>query len=125
MTARAGTNTIKSFTVTLPKGLRFAHSLALVRKGVSLAHRPACSPFPLRHGQLTVVFAKPQRSIALTIRRPALTETSSLIKRVRAIVKFNHAEPGARRTRLYLRLGVRLTDVKAEERIRPRGMRLS
>jgi hypothetical protein len=113
VTARKGTNPIKSFTVMLPQGLHFAQSLAKVRSGVSLAHRPKCS-LSLSHNQLVIVFKRPQRSVALTIGGPALTETSSLVKRVQAIVKFNRTKPRAKKRVLALRLGMRLTDVKAK-----------
>ena len=112
VTARTGSNPIKSFTVILPSGLHFAQSLAQLRKGVSLAHRPKYS-LSLRHGQLVVVFKRPQRSVGLTISGPALTETSSLVKRVQAIVKFNRTKPHAKKKVLELRLGMRLTDAKA------------
>jgi len=111
--ARTGSNPIKSFTVILPSGLHFAQSLSQLRKGVSLAHRPKYS-LSLRHGQLVVVFKRPQRSVGLTISGPALTETPSLVKRVQAIVKFNRTKPHAKKKVLELRLGIRLTDANAK-----------
>jgi hypothetical protein len=111
--ARAGANPIKSFTVILPAGLHFAQSLAQVRKGVSLAHRPKYS-LSLSHDQLRITFSRPQRTVGLTIGGPALTEASSLVKRVQAIVKFNRTKPHAKKRVLALRLGMRLTDVKAK-----------
>ena len=113
VTARTVSNPIKSFTVMLPPGLHFAKNLAKVHSGVLLAHRPKSS-LSLRHNQLVIVFKRPQRSVALTISSPALTETSSLVKRVQAIVKFNRTRPRAKKKVLELRLGMRLTDVKAK-----------
>ena len=84
-----------------------------MRKGVSLAHRPKYV-LSLRHHNLVIVFRAPQQSLALTIGAPALTETRSLAKRVQAIVKFNRTQPHAKRKVLELRLGMRLTDVKAK-----------
>ena len=62
----------------------------------------------------SIVFKRPQRSVVLTISGPALTETSSLVKRVQAIVKFNRTKPHAKKKVLELRLGMRLTDAKAK-----------
>ena len=67
----------------------------------------------MSHNQLVIVFKRPQRSVELTISGPALTETSSLVKRVQAIVKFNRTKPRAKKKVLELRLGMRLTDAKA------------
>jgi hypothetical protein len=113
VTARATTAPIKSLTVTLPSGLHFAQNRRQVGKGVTLAHRPKSS-LSLKHGRLVVVFNRPQRTVSLTISAPALSETSSLVKRVKAIVKFNRTRPHAKKKVLELRLGMRLTDVKAK-----------
>ena len=121
---RAGTHPIKSFTVSLPPGLHFVHSVAQLRRGVSLAHRPRSS-LSLRQGQLMVVFTQPQRSVALTISRHAVVEDSSLIKRVQAIVKFNRAKPSAKKTVLVLWLGVRLTDATAKTAVVHAVLRVS
>lgn len=111
--ARPPTSPIKSFTVTLPSGLRFVQNLSRLRKGVSLT-RGAHYSLALSGGRLVVVFKAPQRSVSLTIREPALIETSSLVKRVQAIVKFNRMKPRAKKKVLELQLGMRLTDVQAK-----------
>lgn len=113
VTERTSTTPINSVTVTLPPGLQFAQSIAQVRRGVSLADRPRCM-LSLRHHNLVIVFKRPQQSMALTIGGPALIETRSLAKRVQAIVKFNRTKPQAKKKVLELRLGMRLTDVKAK-----------
>jgi hypothetical protein len=113
LSARDGTNPIKSFTVTLPAGLRFARTLVQLRNGVSLAKRLKHS-VSLSHGQMVVRLNQPQRSLTLVIGEPAVTETSNLVERVHSIARLNRARPRAKKRVLVLNLGMRLTDVKAK-----------
>jgi hypothetical protein len=100
---------IKSFTVTLPGGLSFARSLTQVRRGLSLSRAPKYS-LSRSAGQLIVVFKQPQRAVSLTIGGPALTESSGLIKRVRAVARFNRTKPPSKKKVVLLTLAVRMTD---------------
>lgn len=113
VTTGTHTNPINSVAVALPPGLHFAQSLREVRRGVSLAHRPKCT-LSVRHHNLVIVFRHPQQSVALTIGGPALIETPALAKHIQAIVKFNRTNPPASKRVLELKLGMRLTEVKAK-----------
>jgi hypothetical protein len=60
-----------------------------------------------------IVLRQSQRALTVTIGGPALTETPSLVKRVKAVVKFNRTKPHAKKKVVELKLAMRLTDAKS------------
>jgi hypothetical protein len=85
LTAAPSAPQIRSFTLTLPGSLGFAHRRAEVAKGVDIK---GASKYTLKlvHGRLTVGLARPSGAVSVAIRPPALTSRArkkALVVRLR------------------------------------------
>ena len=80
---------LRSFTVSLPAGLRFNHNHKQLATGLS-ASGAGKYALSVSHGKLTVRLKKPANAASITIGGPTLIETKSLVKHVAQTVKFNH-----------------------------------
>jgi len=104
----APSSPLRSVTILLPRGLRFARSLTKVQRGVRAAHAVRYT-LSLAGGGLIVQLRSPMRSVAVWITAPALAEDPALLTRVRGVLRSNRSKKHGRKT-LGLKLAARLVD---------------
>ena len=88
-TLDAGQNAapIRSFKLTLPRGVRFASRLGGRTRGVRISVPAQAGR--LGPGALIVTLRQPAESLAITIAGPAIIEQNSLIAQIRRIRRYN------------------------------------
>lgn len=79
--ATNGQPALKSVSISLPSGLKFAGKAKTLKKGISVKNGKKVK-FKTK-GKLTISFNKSQRKVTVTIKRPALSVSKSLAKKVR------------------------------------------
>lgn len=81
LTATSGQPALKSVSISLPGGLKFAKKAKTLKKGLSVKNGKKVK-FKTK-GKLTITFTRSQRKVTVTIKGPALGVTKSLAKKVR------------------------------------------
>jgi hypothetical protein len=85
LSAGSGAPALKSVSLKLPKGLSFAEKAKSLDKGISIkaGRKKVKFKVKVKKGVLTITLSKTERSITLTVARPALSITKAEAQKIK------------------------------------------
>jgi hypothetical protein len=107
----AGSNAppIKTLAVSLPRGLSITANRKQLANDLVVTDSGKYT-FSASQEELVVTVSKPVRGLSLTIRAGALSESKTLLNRVRQVLNYNQVTKHHAKRELTVHIGVRVTD---------------